>query len=132
MDQAIAIFIERALGVSLLLIGASHCAQAKLWGRLLAGVLRRDDGALIIGTFSLPIALLIVIGHPAWTTDGRSLVTLCGWLLLAKCVVYLLAPRTAQRFSIERMERGGTLGVVGVVMMAAGAVMLFASWRAWS
>ncbi|HEX5724335.1 MAG TPA: hypothetical protein VFX98_02650, partial [Longimicrobiaceae bacterium] len=52
---------------------------------------------LLIGTFTLPASLLLVIGHNRWAWDPSVFITLAGWAMLAKSVAYLLFPDAATR-----------------------------------
>ena len=119
--------IERTLGLAFLLIGLSHAAQPARWGELFADVLAKPHGALLIATLSLPLALVLVVGHPGWTPDGRSVVTLYGWLLLAKCAAYLLVPGVSRRVVPATLHTGRGFRPAGAVMVALGAVVLHAS-----
>ncbi len=119
--------IELAVGIGILLIGTSHVAQPARWGKLFGELLSKEHGPLTIATLSLPLVLLIVIGHPGWTRDARSLVTLYGWLMGIKCVAYLVVPGVAKKMTPARLETGKGFRPVGIVMMVLSVVILHAS-----
>ena len=127
MNESLSQIIEAALGIGLALIGASHALRPRAWGHLFARTLRHPDGELVIATLSLPVVLLIVIGHPGWTPDARSLVTLYGWVMGIKCVAYLLIPGAAKRMTPARLESGRGFRAVGIGMILLSAVILYAS-----
>ncbi len=128
MTDPIAMIVERALAVGFLLIGVSHAAWPGRWGRLFADLFARREGALVVATLLLPVALLILFSHPAWTPDARSVVTLYAWLLALKCSLYLLLPRAAERLIPARVESGRGFRPVGCVLIVLGILVLHASY----
>ena len=117
------IFIGRLLAVSLFLMGWSHLMQARIWSEFFRGVIDGKFGALLIGLFSLPIGLFIVLGHNIWVKDIPVLVTVYGWLLTIKSVSYLLFPRIISKVTPQQF--GKKFVFVGALMIVLGGILIF-------
>lgn len=120
--------IAKVYSVGLLVIGVSHFAHPKLWADLFAAVLRTRFAALLIGTFTLPQALLIVVGHNVWVRGPATLITIMGWGMLVKSVIYLLHPRSADRLVSVGATSSRSYSVVGAVMAAMGLLLVYDSF----
>jgi hypothetical protein len=109
-----------ALGTSLV-IGLSHILYPGEWGAAFAAMHRAGrPGAFANGGLSLVTGAAIAAGHPVWS--GPSVVlTVLGWLMIAKGVICFLAPDRA----LASMGRGSS----GRGFRAAGGVLLvFSAW----
>jgi hypothetical protein len=117
--------IARFLSVSWLIIGLSHVLHPRVWTALLLPLRDRDTGGFVIGALSLPLGLVVVLGHNLWVWDLPVIVTVVGWATTIKSVAYLLLPRAHARVMADgaRVERG--VRVVGAVMFALAAVAAY-------
>jgi hypothetical protein len=122
MERAIQIFAA----VNFLVIGLSHVVQPRAWNELF--VLLRDrgkPGVLVNGMLSLSFGSIIVAFHNVWS--GLAMVlTIVGWLHVAKSLVTLVAPgvgmRSLQRVSVERSRE---LIMAGAVFLVLSALMWY-------
>jgi uncharacterized membrane protein len=121
MERAIEIFAA----VNFLVIGLSHMIQPRAWNELF--VLLRDrgmPGVLVNGMLSLSFGSIIVAFHNVWS--GLPMVlTIVGWLNVAKSLVNLVAPSVGMR-SLQRVEVSRTHE-----MVIAGGVFLLLSAFSW-
>lgn len=123
--MTLTVSIAYAYAFSLVVYGLSHLLHPGRWAALFLGLRARPDGGLLIGLLALPLGLLMVAGHNVWVLDLPVLITVAGWLMLSKGVIYILAPQTflkASPSSPDGFVRG--FRKVGVVMMLLGAVLL--------
>jgi hypothetical protein len=112
--------VEWFFAITAVVVGVSHVLRSADWAeafRQLHGCGR--GGAFVNGGLSLIPGAAIVAGHGSWAWPG-GLVTLFGWLLVAKGVVCLILPDKA----LQSMARGagsprGFVGA-GVVLMVLG------------
>ena len=119
--------IAKVYSVGLLVIGVSHLLHPKLWSEFFAAVLRTRYAALLIGMFTLPQALLIVVGHNVWSGPA-TLITIAGWGMLVKSTLYLLRPRIAERLVAIGATASRSYSVVGAVMAALGLLLVHDSF----
>jgi uncharacterized protein YjeT (DUF2065 family) len=127
------ILIARWVALVWLICGLSHLLYPAKWVALLWPLRERDTGGFILAAMSLPVGLIIILGHNIWVWDLPVIVTVAGWLTTLKSVAYLLLPhahtvvmRSAEQMSGQRMERG--FRIIGTVMIVLGAVTFYDSF----
>jgi len=125
-----AAFVDFAVLLSGLLMGLSHIVQPRMWADYFAGLAERGRAGVVTKIVQVELwpALLIVGLHPVWSGPG-IVVTVLGWLLLAKVAVGLLAPELALR-SMRMAELGPRSfrpAGVGLLVVSgfAGAALLW-------
>ena len=123
-------YIDAYVAPMLLIACLSHIAQPKLWADFFRALGRTGVAPLIIGMYTLPIGLLIVVGHNRWVWDWPVLVTVAGWVMTVKAIIYLLVPGVANRMvaDADRWERG--FGVFRVVGMLGSVPCAMLTWQA--
>ncbi len=121
--------IERVVALVYLIIGLSCIFQARMWMELSLELLKKPSSLILWSILFLPFGLIVILGHNLWVSDWRTLVTLVGWLVTLKCVLYLLVPRWSsfiQKWSDTFLRRYITVG--GVVVAAVGVILTFTSF----
>jgi hypothetical protein len=101
-----AAFVDFVMLLSGLLMGLSHIVQPGMWADYFARLAARGRAGVVTKIMQLELwpVLLIVGLHQVWSGPG-IVVTVVGWLLLAKVAIGLLAPELALR-SMRMAERG--------------------------
>jgi hypothetical protein len=107
------------------IVGVSHMVQRDAWAEAYDRLHRAGrPGALANGAISLLPGALVVAGHPLWTWPDNVL-TVFGWLMVAKGAFCFLAPERA----LASMGRGAR---APRSFIAAGAMLLaLSAWAAW-
>src|SRR5262245_66586666 len=100
-------YIDAYVAPMLLIASLSHIAQPRLWADFFRVLGRTGVAPLIIGMYTLPIGLLVVVGHNRWVWDWPVLVTIAGWGMTVKSIVYMIVPGVAGRMPAndERREK---------------------------
>ena len=123
-------FIQAVYAPMILIFGLSHLAQPRLWSDFFQVLARTGVAPLIIGMYTLPTGLLLIVGHNLWVMDWPLIITLSGWGMTVKSVIYLLAPRLPSKM-IERATRpeisAWKFRVAGAVMAVFGVIL---TWQA--
>ncbi len=98
--------VEFVLLVAGGLMGLSHIVQPRMWADYFEALAVRGRPGVVTKIMQVELwpALLIVGLHQVWSGPG-IVVTVLGWLLLAKVAMGLLAPELAMR-SMRMAERG--------------------------
>ena len=117
--------IERWFAIGSLVFGLSHLLYPSKWAALFLPLRERETGGFLLALFNLPLGLVVVLGHNVWVWGLPVIVTLAGWVMVLKSVVYLLFPRALSRVmpSGERMERA--FRIAGAVGMLLGALLIY-------
>lgn len=121
------IFLARLLGAALAIIGVSIVLQADHFRDILKNF---DDSPALLyfaGLVAMSVGLAIVIGHNVWTFNWRILITLVGWVALAKGIAILVAPKHMGALSDTVIAAPNMLlgsgafdAVLGVILAACG------------
>lgn len=119
------IFIARFLSISLLVTAISHVAQPKLWRDFFLLLKGTGVAGIIIAMYTLPLGLAIVLGHNVWVLDVSVIVTICGWGMVFKSVIYALFPGWVDRAipAGENAHRKYAFG--GVLMIPLSLLMVY-------
>ncbi|HAC63358.1 MAG TPA: hypothetical protein DCF68_07405 [Cyanothece sp. UBA12306] len=121
--------IERVLAIFLIVTGISYGLQNVLWKDLIKELLEKPTWLILWSILFLPLGLIVVIGHNIWVFDWRVIVTILGWLVTLKCVLYLLIPNWAnfvRQWSDDFLQR--YIQIAGVIEAILGVVLLFLSF----
>ena len=112
--------VEKLAAICILVTSLSHIIQPRAWAEFFI-ILREQGkvGSLLCGLLHFPLGVIIVAFHNVW--HGLPIVvTIMGWGLLLKSVLYLTYPghgmRMLARVSVERSWEFALAGVMGLVV----------------
>jgi hypothetical protein len=123
------LLIERWLAAGMLVMGLSHMLHPAKCAALFLPLRERDTGGLLMAMFTLPLGLFIVFAHNVWVWGLPVIVTLLGWAMTVKSVIYLLFPG-AHRAAMpagERLKRG--FFGAGLVLLLLGGLIFYGTVR---
>jgi hypothetical protein len=84
--------VQAVIAPAFVLMGLSHVVQPALWVRFFETVRKSGLAAAIIPLYTLPIALVLIVGHNVWVWDWSVFLTIAGWAMAIKCALYLTVP----------------------------------------
>lgn len=125
-----AAFVEFVMLLAGGIMGLSHIVQPGMWAEYFGALARRGRAGVVTKIMQVELwpALLIVSLHQVWSGPG-IVVTVLGWLLLAKVAVGLLTPDLALRSMRLAEGRARSFVPAGFALVAvsgfAGAALLF-------
>ena len=115
-------FVQLVMLMSCVVMGLSHIVRPQMWADYFAALHAEGTRGVITRTFTLELwaALLIVSLHQVW--QGPAIVvTIYGWLLLAKVTVSMLVPELGLR-SLAMASQGSRAFVfAGCVLLGIAA-----------
>ena len=122
--------IQALLAPIFLLIGLSHLIQPRLWVRFFQRLERTELAAAIIPMYTLPVGLLLIVGHNIWIWDWPLFLTIAGWMMTLKSALYLLIPIAADRMLASRLAKTErSYQVAGAIIAFFGGALTFQAWR---
>lgn len=118
--------IAQAYSVGFLVTGISHALHPGMWSKFFLEMRKSETAPFTIGVLTLPIGLLIVLGHNIWRPDITILITIFGWLMTFKSVVYLVFPASFRKVTPDSLTTG-TKGFrwIGLAMTMIGMALVF-------
>jgi hypothetical protein len=120
--------IARFFSVGLLVVGISHFAQPKLWRNFFVAIKRTGFAGIIIGMFTLPQGLLIVLGHNKWVADISLTITIFGWGMTIKSITYLIFPGRADAVIPEAANTHRRYAWAGAGMIPISLALIWHSF----
>ena len=91
--MALDLLIERWFAIGFLVFGFSHLLNPDKWTAVFLPLRERDTSGLLLATFTLPIGLMVTLAHNIWVVGLPVIVTLTGWAMIVKSLLYLFLPR---------------------------------------
>jgi ABC-type amino acid transport system permease subunit len=118
--------IQKLVAICFLVTGLSHIMQPRVWAQFFIMFREKGEvGSFLSGLLHFPLGALIVAFHHGWR-GIPLLVTLMGWGLVIKSLVYLTYPKHGMRMLARiSVERSWEFVVAGVMAVALGGLMLF-------
>jgi len=83
----LSIFLAKVLGLYLVIVSLAVLVNRKRLPRLVEEFSTNIGLNFLASIFALVLGLLLVVSHNIWTADWRVIITILGWLTLAKGVV---------------------------------------------
>ncbi len=95
----LSIFLAKVLGLYLVIVPLAVLVNRKRLPRLVEEFSTNIGLNILASIFALVLVLLLVVSHNVWTADWRVIITILGWLTLAKGVVRLLFLEQVQKLA---------------------------------
>jgi hypothetical protein len=115
-------FVQLVVLMSCVVMGLSHIIRPQMWVDYFTSLHAEGTRGVITRTFTLELwaALLIVALHQVW--HGPAIVvTIYGWLLLAKVTVSMLIPELGLRSLAMASQGPRAFVIAGCVLLAIAA-----------
>ncbi len=121
------LLLEKIFALVFLLVGFSHLLQPTPWVEFFAWLRSKSFGAFVVVMYTLPIAIVIVIFHNKWTLRPALFITLAGWIMLVKCVIYAVYPRSFNRVAKKGFNPRNSIigGILLIVASTASLIDIF-------
>jgi uncharacterized protein YjeT (DUF2065 family) len=128
MSMPLDLLIERWFAIGFLAFGLSHLLYPDKWTALFLPLRQSDTGGLLVATFTLPLGVVVVLAHNIWVWGLPVIVTLTGWAMIVKSLLYLLFPRAPLLVIPAGHQLKKGFRIAGVVAMFSGALLLYDSF----
>jgi hypothetical protein len=119
--------LAQLIGFYFLIIAIIMLARVNFYRRLLLSVTADYPTIIALASFGLVVGLVIVLTHNFWVWIPHVLVvTIIGWLILIKAILWLSLPDTMAAYS-KRVYSGpgyyvvmGILAIIGMILLSKG------------
>ena len=113
-----------AYGIGILVLALSMIAGPARFGAVIADF-ERSPGLTFLGAvLALAMGLAAVFTHNLWTDPIAGLVSLIGWVVLAKGALVLAAPEGLMKLAAAITSTPGRVRTWGIVLLVLAAVFL--------
>ena len=119
----LSIFLAKVLGLYLLLVCTGVLLNRRHFPRLIKEFSESLAIVVLSGFIALVLGLLMVVSHNVWSADWRVIITILGWLTLAKGVFRIMAPHKVPE--VASMAAQPWWVVVLVIFLGVGAYLTY-------
>ena len=122
----VGLFLAKAWSLYLVIISLAFLFNRKAVKTMMSFV---SNDAFLLGTgfLSLLIGILHILSYNVWEADWRGLVTLLGWMALAKGVVRLANPGFSKRM-LKKFGKGDALRPWLFASLVIGLYLGYVAW----
>ena len=109
------------------ILGLSYTLQADNWVRMTEYAPDQPHRYYPMLLLMVLLGLTVVLVHNVWVWDWPVLITIFGWMVLIKAVLYLLATSVMSKIATTFM-RGSLTGWIrgtGLVLAVLGAILVY-------
>lgn len=104
------------------MIGVSHAASPKPWTDFFRDLSKQSYCGIVIAMYSLPVGLVILSYHNNWELGFPLFITIAGWGMVIKSVLYFIFPDLPAKKFIRQAHLTRQIQAIGVLMMLFGAL----------
>ncbi len=123
------LIIERIISSFLIITGLSYLFQGLVWKDLVKELLTKPVWLMMWSLLFLPWGLVVIFTHNLWVANWTVIITIIGWLITAKCVLYLVIPSWSnfvKNWSDDFLQR--YIQIAGGIETILGGGLLFLSF----
>ena len=88
----LSLFLAKAIGICFLIFSCSLIIAKSNYQAMLKDLINHPASIVLGGTINLIIGILIVVSHNRWESDWTVLITLVGWLILIRGILWTTFP----------------------------------------
>jgi len=129
--MGLSIFLSKVFSIYFLLVGLAIIIRRNWYKDVLTQLLECKHCCFIIGIVTVIIGALLVVVHPKFTADWRSLVTVIVWLTLLKGIAYLFLPDKILAHKKYKLEKPATLYIGGAISIILAVVFGYFGYFWW-
>ncbi|WP_105614403.1 hypothetical protein [Vallitalea okinawensis] len=121
------LFIENFFAILFLVIGLSHAIHPEKWSEFFARLGKFEHAAFAIAIFTLPSGLVILLLHNQWQLNSGLFITIAGWIMTIKSVIYFLNP---SKYKVKDVtpQLIRSFRIVGLVMAILSVFVLIQNY----
>lgn len=119
------IIVDKIVAITYLIIGLSMIFQTRPWLTFVETLQEQGIIAHFIALFALPMGLVVVFLHPAWSWTPHVIVTLLGWIIVIKSTFFLLCPKFAMSLIPRKSILKRVLFGDGILLTGLSLLVLY-------
>ena len=122
--------MEKLAAICILITGLSHIAQPRMWAEFFIMLREKERvGSILVGLLHFPLGVTIVSFHNVWH-GVPMVVTIMGWGLLLKSLLYLVYPKHGMRMLARvSVDRSWEFVVAGLGAVALSGLIFFSLFK---
>jgi hypothetical protein len=123
----LSLFLAKLFGIYLLITGALWVARGDVISGVVIETLHDRPVMFVNGVIALVVGIAMAISHSVWEMNWRGLITLFGYLSLAKGIVRIAFPQVP-RMASGLVKRGTARWIWIGLILALGGYLTWAGF----
>jgi len=128
--MALTTYLAELVGLYVALMGVVMLLKPKAIRDLLVAFVDQRAFLYLVGAFGVLSGLAIVLGHNRWSGTLPTVVTLLGWIALARGVAVLLLSPETERKIVACYQRSGPYYTAAIIAVVLGLWLAYAGFAA--
>lgn len=121
----VTIFLAKIIGVNFLIFGITLFINKTSFQSILKDFIAHPALILFGGFINLMLGTLIVISHNIWVYDWRVIITIIGWLLFIRGLVWLAMPSLMVKWVSSLTDYSKPLYIATIVNVILGIILCY-------
>lgn len=126
----LSLYLAQLLGVVLVVIGLALLLRTNHFQKMYQEIIKSEMMLILSGIFALVLGTVIVLSHNIWEASWVVILTIFGWMGVAKGVLLLLLPGEMAQMTSKWFKGKGLLIFAGVFYLLLGLVLGYFGWFA--
>ena len=118
MDTSI--LLARLIGPLFVVVSIGFFINREHYTRMTESFLKNAELYYFSGALAFVAGIAIITFHNLWVTDWRLIITVIGWLSLAKGIVRILFPNVGAKYSTKLQDSPTVFRVLAVLLLIFG------------
>ena len=118
--------IASVMGPMYLIMGLSMLFYVAPWQKVLEQFEKNHFSLIPLGVMQGVLGLIVIQMYNVWEPNIWVIVTLTGWIMLFKCIVYFLIPGNWTKAKLKMVRKSpAMLTLAGIIATVVGAVLSY-------
>lgn len=124
------IFIAKLLGPMFVVLGVVLPIKVQMFRGILQEFIGSPALLYLAGFFGLLGGLALVLTHNVWALDWRLIITLIGWITLARALVTIFQPQQIVALGAKLLDHRGWFFGTAAINLIIGVVLSYVGYSA--
>jgi len=124
------IFIAQLLGPMFVVLGVALLAKPQMFRTILPEFIGSPTWLYLAGFIGLVAGITLVLTHNVWVLDWRLIITVIGWLTLARALITIFQPQWIVAAGTAILAHRGIFVGTAVTNLLIGLVLSYFGYAA--
>lgn len=125
----LSIYLAQVLGLYLFIVSFGMLFNKKKLQPIVLDLLKNPPLLFVTGFLALIIGLLLVTSHNVWVMDWPVIITIIGWLSLAKGIIRFAFPHLAVKTSQKWIQNETFYYTTFIIMLLIGLELIYCGYE---
>ena len=116
----LSLFLAKLFGIYMLIVAAMWLVRRDAMTQTMVELFENRALLFLSGLLALAVGIAMVIGHSVWELNWRGLITLIGYLSIAKGIARIAYPEVPQKAVSRLLKSGKSVYWIAIVAAIGG------------